>query len=111
MKPRIPEQIVPVLNEARKTLLELYTSRLKGMFLYGSYARGDYMDGSDIDVAILLDGAVTPMDELERYLPHISPIALKHDTVVSITVINSDYFKAARTPLILNIIREGIAIQ
>lgn len=36
-------------------LRKLYGERLRGLALYGSYARGEADDGSDVDVVVLLD--------------------------------------------------------
>lgn len=36
-------------------LREIYGKHLKTVILYGSYARGDYREDSDIDIMILLD--------------------------------------------------------
>mgnify|MGYP003297084145 CR=1 FL=1 len=33
---------------------KIYTGHVKQIILYGSYARGDYRDDSDIDIMILL---------------------------------------------------------
>lgn len=38
----------------------IYESKLRGVILYGSCARGDFSDNSDIDVLVLLD--VPPED-------------------------------------------------
>lgn len=34
---------------------EMYKDKLSKVILYGSYARGDYTDESDVDIMILLD--------------------------------------------------------
>ena len=36
-------------------LQEIYGSKMKAVILYGSYARGDFTEDSDIDLMILLD--------------------------------------------------------
>ena len=43
---------------------EVFGSKLKHVMLYGSYARGDYNEESDIDVMIMVD--MTP-EELSKY--------------------------------------------
>lgn len=57
-----------VLNELIMRLTEysrnVFGDKLKNVILYGSYARGDYDDESDIDVMIMVD--MTP-EELSRY--------------------------------------------
>lgn len=42
------------MKELKAGLVRIYGDRLKAVYLYGSYARGDYRPGSDVDVMILL---------------------------------------------------------
>lgn len=48
-----------MLNELLKQyvvdICKIYGSRLKAVILYGSYARGDFKQDSDIDIMILVD--------------------------------------------------------
>ena len=52
---RIPEKIRNVLTSYLNWLLNEFNGKLKLVILYGSYARGDYREDSDIDVLIVLD--------------------------------------------------------
>lgn len=47
------KDIEPILDEAKERLQKIYGERLKGLILYGSYARGDATEGSDIDLIIV----------------------------------------------------------
>ena len=53
------------------------------MGYFGSYARGDYVPGSDFDVLIEVcalqadDGALRPSDRPDRYLPDDFPVAIQ----------------------------------
>lgn len=44
-----------VLRDTVSGLQKLFGDRLKNIWLYGSYARGDQTDESDIDVMALVD--------------------------------------------------------
>ena len=44
-----------VLEKYTEELISIYGEHLKSVILYGSYARGDNKEGSDIDIMILLD--------------------------------------------------------
>ncbi len=44
-----------LLKEFKLELQSTYGSRLKGLYLYGSYARGEQVEYSDVDVLIVLD--------------------------------------------------------
>jgi predicted nucleotidyltransferase len=50
----IPQAVRLALKELQEYLAEIYGERLRGIYLYGSYARGDFHSGSDIDVLIAL---------------------------------------------------------
>jgi predicted nucleotidyltransferase len=53
---RVISDIKQLISEFRKGLEAIYGDRLRGMLLYGSYARGEEEDGSDVDVLVVLDG-------------------------------------------------------
>ncbi len=44
-----------LLEQYTKLLQKIYGKHLKTVILYGSYARGDYREDSDIDIMILLN--------------------------------------------------------
>jgi hypothetical protein len=74
----IPAEIAPILEEAKRILRELYGERFSGLVLYGSMARGDYDDESDIDLLVLLKGKVDPYGEIDRIIPALQPLQLAH---------------------------------
>ncbi len=47
-RPEFPESIRLALKELKQLLMETYGERLSGIYLYGSYARGDFHPGSDV---------------------------------------------------------------
>ena len=49
------KRLQTILAATKKGLQKLYGPRLKGLVLYGSYARGEATADSDIDVAVILD--------------------------------------------------------
>ena len=49
------ESIRPDLNNFIGMLKDIYGTALKRVILFGSYARGDEHEGSDIDILLLLD--------------------------------------------------------
>ena len=64
-----------VENAIQKFVIEvnkLLGNRAKRIVLYGSYARGDFNDSSDIDIMILTD---LTNDEINYYREKISDIA------------------------------------
>jgi len=110
MRQEIPKEIKPILDEAKKYLEQIYRDKLKGIILYGSYARGDFTDGSDIDIIILLEDMKDPIAERERYFDVIWELDLKYDTVISIIPIKEEEYRTRRLPIILNAKREGVSI-
>jgi len=110
MKGEVPEKIALILDEVKKCLEKIYSNKLKDIVLYGSYARGDFTDGSDIDLIILLEDMEEFVDERERYFNAIWELDLKYDTVISIIPFREEEYRTRRLPIILNAKREGISI-
>ena len=107
----IQSKLRPYVNILR----EKYPQELKKVVLFGSYARGDYKDYSDVDIFLVLD---VPEKELSSYekkiweitdgyleenegFPYLSPIA---DALS-----NYRYWKKVM-PLYRNIDKEGVIL-
>jgi predicted nucleotidyltransferase len=60
----IPQSVRLALEELKGALVEVYGERPEGVYLYGSYARGDFTEDSDIDVLLVLKGDVKPGAEI-----------------------------------------------
>jgi predicted nucleotidyltransferase len=104
------EEIKPILEDVKKSLKKVYGKQLKGIILFGSYARGDSTEGSDIDIILLLEGIEDPVAEKEKFFDAIWQLDLRYDTVISILPFDENQFKTRRLPVILNAKREGIPI-
>jgi len=61
----------------------IYGARLRGVYLYGSAARGELTPDSDIDIAIVLDDISDRFAEHERISELGSKVSLDFNTLVS----------------------------
>jgi len=103
-------ELTKVLAGLRKGLEAIYGDRLVRLMLFGSQARGDAEDGSDIDVLVVLKGAVRPGEEIERTGDFIAALCLEHGVVITCVYMDEDHFLNRQGPLLRNIRREGMAI-
>jgi predicted nucleotidyltransferase len=85
-------EIEKILKEFRKEAEELYGTRLENIILYGSWARGQATEDSDIDLAIVLDGNVSPGEEIDRMIDIVTEINLNYRVLISVyPVSEKDY--------------------
>ncbi len=96
------------MKELKEGLLRIYGDRLKGVYLYGSYARGDYREGSDVDVMVMLKDYTNYWDEIKRTSELMSDVSLEYDMLVSRIFMTEEKWKASETPLLKNIHRDGL---
>lgn len=101
-------KIEHILKEFREKAEELYGKRLKNIVLYGSYARGQATQDSDIDLAIILEGDVAVGKEIDRVIDVITDINLSYDVLLSVYPVSEENYHSLNSPLLLNLRREGI---
>lgn len=101
-------KISNILKEFREELESLYQKRLKSVILYGSWARGDATEDSDIDVLIVLEGRVIPGKEIDRIIDIITEINLKHGVLISVYPVSEEDYATINSPLLINVRREGV---
>jgi predicted nucleotidyltransferase len=102
--------IQPILQELKARLQELYGERLKGLYLFGSYARGDAHADSDIDVALVLDDFEREIPEIDRAGDASAELGLKYNCSISIIPVRERQLRAAETSLLRNVQREGVPV-
>lgn len=101
--------MAPILRQLRAGLEQLYGDRLRDVVLFGSQARGDAGEGSDIDVMVVLAGDVDAGSEIARTSELRSSLSLEHEVVVSCMYMPETEYCAEQSPLSRNVRREGIA--
>ena len=102
------------LNEIKQIVIECYEKtygkNIVDIILYGSYARGDFLETSDIDVTAIVRGERKELQEkLKEVWDVTAEVGLENDVVISPTVIPHDeYMKYKDTlPYYRNIAEEG----
>lgn len=99
-----------VLGEFRRTLGEIYGPQLRNVILYGSWARGDPTGDSDVDVAIVLEGPVTPGREIDRVIDVLMHVHEEHGILISVYPVSEDDYKSRQSPLLLNVRKDGVEV-
>ena len=114
--PNLPEQINNAVQEFIKGVKDILGDRAKKIILYGSYARGDYNDSSDIDIMILTD---LNDDEIFKYRNKIWEYAYdiewdnNFDIKLSPLIKNIDKFNywLEALPFYMNVQKEGVVLN
>lgn len=105
------------LNEITKKVClsakDVLGDKLEKVYLFGSYARGDYDEESDIDIMVLAD--ILPEDAYKtrrKIRNHTGDLGLEYDVVTSIRIVCSDNFReyVKVLPLYMNVQREGVEL-
>lgn len=99
-----------MLQKLKHELQKIYDQRFRQMILYGSYARDEAHEGSDVDVLLILSDVRDPLAERERLSEVIWSLALQHEAVLSVLPVDEEAFETRQKPLFLNVKREGIVI-
>ncbi len=98
------------LRELKRELEALYGDRLKGLYLFGSHARGDAEPDSDVDVAVVLDDYDYESSELRAMSQALNRLSLEYDLVLAAIPLRQADWRSRRTPLLINVRREGVAV-
>ena len=105
---------IDVITEiVKKAYLDAYGNDLVEIFLYGSYARGDFDEFSDIDFAAIVKGSRTALQSgLKKVWKETGDIGLEYEIMISPVVIPLDEYQEYKQdlPYYRNIDKEGVKI-
>lgn len=98
-------------NELVQGLLNIFKDNINEIILYGSVARNESTEDSDIDIAIIVN---MDMDEAtrEEFIKWSAELDLRYDRVFSIVDIKEQNFKkwGKVLPFYQNVKKEGIVL-
>jgi len=99
-----------LLGTLRSEVAALYGDRLDRLVLFGSRARADAVQGSDLDLLLVLRGPVRPGEEIRRTSELAARLSLAHDIDLQLIPMAADRYEAEQSPFLLNVRREGVAV-
>lgn len=102
-----------VLDEVKNASERLYGNKLNRIILYGSYARGDNTEESDIDIMIILNCDAAEIRTLRKVTAEMaSDISLEQEVFLSILLRDKKYFEdnLEILPFYQNVVKEGVAV-
>lgn len=99
-----------LLNRIKERLKVTFRDRLKGIILYGSEARGDATEDSDIDLLVLLEGPVKALGDLRIIVDALYPLQLEVDRPIHATPADFADYQAGEFSLYANVREEGVLL-
>jgi len=106
----MPENVENLLAELKNGLKKLYGERLKRLILYGSYARGDQQEGSDLDILVVLNDFERAPIELNRTSDLAGDLSLENEITISLMFMREKDWLTADKPLLRNVRVEGVPV-
>lgn len=103
-------QLNDISRKMAQSYRSVYGDSIVAIYLYGSYARGNFDDESDIDITAIVKGNRFELQNKLKQIWNISAdIGLENDVIVSPTVIPFDEYEKykQKLPYYINIRKEG----
>jgi predicted nucleotidyltransferase len=100
----------PTILKCRALLETLYGTRLQGVVLYGSCARGTEKPESDIDLMVLLEGPVDVAQEIRRIWEVLYPLQLESNRLLSVVPVDVALYNRGEYALYRRAKAEGVAL-
>ncbi|MEB3294387.1 MAG: nucleotidyltransferase domain-containing protein [Synechococcales bacterium] len=99
-----------LLKAFRDELETVYGERLAHLVLYGSFARQEETEGSDVDVLVVLAGDVSQADEIWQMGKAKTMLLLIYEELISVVPMSLKDFLYRDSPLLQNVRSEGILV-
>ena len=109
----MPQTMQTLLARYVTEVQKIYGTHLKSVILYGSYARGDFTQESDVDIMVLVD---LPSDKMDEYSDALAEVDYEYNVNYDIwmmpVVKNVEHFNrwVSAYPFYSNVQREGVVL-
>ena len=99
-----------LIQECEQVLERHYGRQFRGLVLYGSMARQQADDSSDIDLLVLLSGSFDYFVELQRIVDLLYPVQLESNHLISAKPASVKDFETGKVALYRIAKREGVEL-
>ncbi|MHB8776987.1 MAG: nucleotidyltransferase domain-containing protein [Anaerolineales bacterium] len=107
----MPANIRKILKKLKKELLRIYGGEsVDSIILYGSRARGDTRDDSDIDILVVMNKDFNYSEMLRLSSKLVSSLSLENDVVISRAFVSKIDYDKLQIPFLMNVRREGVPV-
>ncbi|MCM1211466.1 MAG: nucleotidyltransferase domain-containing protein [Blautia sp.] len=109
----MPDNLSVLLKGYREAIVQIFGNQLSRVVLYGSYARGDFKQDSDMDIMILAD--VLP-EEISRYADKVYDVTydfeMQYGMEINPSVQSIQTYEQWKnvSPFFMNIEKDGVAV-
>lgn len=109
----MPDNLSILLEGYRKAIVQILGDHLNRIILYGSYARGDFRQDSDMDIMILAD--IQP-EEISSYADKIYDITydfeMQYEVEINPSIQSIQTYEQWKSvyPFFMNIEKDGVAV-
>jgi predicted nucleotidyltransferase len=107
---RTLDDIKDLVNEIKRFIIEKYGDNIKQVIVYGSFARGEATEASDIDMAVIIDDSLNAENVEKELSDFLFDILLERKELISVFAIPESIYENYNSPFILNTKAEGVAI-
>ena len=107
---RTLEDIKDLANEIKRFLIDKYGKDIKQVMVYGSFARGEATEASDIDMAVIIDDSINAENVEKELSDFLFDILLDRKELISVFAIPESIYENYNSPFILNTKAEGVTI-
>ncbi len=104
------QKVKRLVDQVKAHLHETYGDGIKKVILYGSHARGEATNDSDVDVLVLVGQSLSPREVDNSLSDLLYDMLLDEGELVSAIVIPEDFFENHNLPFMLNVRKEGVTI-
>jgi len=102
------EEIVHLIQGFHEKLAAIYGNRLKGVYLFGSYARDEADEDSDVDIAVVLEGPIKRSNELRRISELRAELSLQNHIVLMPFFLSEEEFQKTPEAIFRSKVNEGV---
>jgi predicted nucleotidyltransferase len=99
----------PILNKCNQILCDYYGEKFQGLILYGSMARGQADNFSDIDLLVLLKKPFNYFQELRKIVELLYPVQIESERLISAKPAAKEEFESGKIRLYRFAKSEGLA--